>query len=149
MPKASLKGNPRKGTRKGIPPKKATSPPGKKPAPAKKGWEWAPFTVKSTLFNEKARELSELLVQTYGDEVTISKYEKMMAAFPAMPEERKVLIHFTDELKQAYADFKQARLTRDTERETFRGDIAVADVETGFNEISKFTRKAEDQSMGE
>jgi chloramphenicol O-acetyltransferase len=134
MTKMVKQGNASKGSKVGSN-KKLETPTKKKVVPAKKGWEWAPFTLKSVAFTAAARKLSELLTQTYGDNVTISSFEKMIAAFPSMTDERKALIHMDQETVEAYEDYRKAREVRDTERETFRGDIAVADVEGGLAAI--------------
>jgi hypothetical protein len=64
----------------------------------------------------------------------------MIAAYPSMPEDRKQLIHVSDELIGQYEKFKAARDTRDTERDSFRGDIAVANVEGGLEAIKESMR---------
>jgi hypothetical protein len=131
MAKNTTKSTAQKGSKNG-PPKKGNAPAKKTAAPTKKGWEWAPFTNKSVTFVAAARKLSELLTQTYGDNVTISLFEKMIAAMPNMSAERKALIYIDQETINAFEEYRKARDARDTERETFRGDIAVADVEGGL-----------------
>jgi hypothetical protein len=49
-----------------------------------------------------------------------------------MSEERKSLIFIDDEITGYFDNYRKAREVRDTEREAFRGDIAVADVEGGL-----------------
>jgi len=122
----------RKGSKKG--PQKGL-PHSKKEAPPKKGWEWAPFTKKSVAFTAAARKLSGLLTRTYGDNVTISQYEKMIASFQSMTKEQQSLIHIGQADLEALAEYRKARDIRDTERDTFRGNIAVADVEGGMEAI--------------
>jgi hypothetical protein len=111
-----------------------------KTAPQKKLWEWADFTSKSVAFQQEAKKLAQMVTATYGDNVTISRFEKMIAAYPSMPEDRKQLIHVSDELIGQYEKFKAARDTRDTERDSFRGDIAVANVEGGLEAIKESMR---------
>lgn len=102
---------------------------------SKKLWEWANFTTKSVSFNKEAKALAQLISETYGDGVTITQFEKMVAAFPSMSEDRKGLIFVTDELIAQFEKFKSARDTRDTERDSFRGDVAVANVEGGLEAL--------------
>jgi hypothetical protein len=49
--------------------------------------------------------------------------------------ERQSLIHMDEYTVRAFEEYKKARDARDTERESFRGDIAVADVEGGLEAI--------------
>jgi hypothetical protein len=117
--------------------KKTGPPPKKGGVPPKRGWEWAPFTKKSVVFNTEARELSALLTQTYGDTVSITLFEKMISSYPSMTAEQKPLIHMNDQLIAKFKRYKTARDERDTERDSFRGDIAVANVEGGLEALSE------------
>jgi hypothetical protein len=109
--------------------------PSAKAGPQRKLWEWADFTKKSVDFQTEAKLLAQLVTATYGDNITISRFEKMIAAYPSMGEDRKELIYITDELIKQYEKFKAARDKRDTERDSFRGDIAVANVEGGLEAL--------------
>jgi len=134
MPKTASTGKTSKsskigGTRKSGPPF------GKKGIPAKKGWEWATFTKKSVCFTDEARKLSELLTQTYGDNVSISQFEKMIAAYASMTDDRKGMIYINQAMIEQYEIFKAARDARDSERDSFRSDIAVTDVEGGLEAL--------------
>jgi hypothetical protein len=108
--------------------------------PKQKGWEFAPFTTTNVRFVAAARVLAQSLTELYGDGVSISSFEKMVAAYQGMEPQRKVLITFGSaetktELLNQLREFRAARDARDTERETFRGDIAVANVESGIAAI--------------
>lgn len=65
----------------------------------------------------------------------------MVGAYNGLEPQRKVLVSFGPDsetrtkLLNLLREFRAARDARDTERETFRGDIAVANVESGIAAI--------------
>lgn len=106
---------------------------GQRPATQpRKGWEFAAFTKKSVNFNKLAQELSHLLHKTYGDTVSITQFERFLAALPSMEAEKRAMLHLDTGAIALYEKYKNARDQRDTERETFRSDIAVTNVEGGL-----------------
>lgn len=121
--------------------KRQVPKPGKTQVPAKKGWEWAAFTKKSVTFNRCAANLSELLSQTYGDNVSISQFEKMVSALASMKPEQKELIYLSKGTLDCYEDYRTARDARDTERKNFRDDISVVDVEGGLKVATEIARE--------
>lgn len=111
---------------------KKSSASSKKKNPAKKGWDYAKLTKVSVAFNQEARQMSELLLQTYGDGVSITLFEKMIADLPQMKEEMKSLIYLNDELIDGLERYRASRDARDTQRDSFHSDISVANVEGGM-----------------
>jgi hypothetical protein len=110
--------------------KKQTTPLAR--APKKSHWEFAVFTKKSMVFNRAANRLGRALKALYGDEVTISFYEKMLSNLPSMPDDRKDLIYIDPMVIELHSKFTFAKEARDTERESFRSDIAIANIEGGL-----------------
>jgi hypothetical protein len=111
-------------------PKKGTGKPKTVPKAAlAKGYEWQSFTTKSVNFVAAARELSDYVERTYGTNVSITHYEKFLVAFSHMKlEERSKLCVEQDGVKLAQK-YQAAKDARDSERQSFRGDIQVADVQ--------------------
>jgi hypothetical protein len=64
-----------------------------------------------------------------------------VSAIPAFTQEQYELIHCDDQIVAEFEEFRKARTERDAERETFRGDIAVANVEDGLTTIKKIASK--------
>ena len=100
-----------------------------------KGWEWAPFTKKAFEFNQTARALADALKSAYGDSVSISQFEKFIAAIPSMTDAQRGLLHVDPKIIVLLRDYRSARASRDSERDNFRGDIAIADVDTGMEAL--------------
>lgn len=96
------------------------------------GWEWAPFTKKAVEFNHAARDLSNALKLDFGDNVSISQFEKFVAAVPSMTPAQRGLIYVDPEHLTLLERYRAARATRDSERDNFRGDVKVGDVDTGL-----------------
>jgi hypothetical protein len=141
-----------------MPPKKQTKPSSGKPSakPAKpqkadapnKGWEWAPFTEKAFEFTQTARALADALKSAYGDNVSISQFEKFIAAIPSMTDAQRGLLHVDPKIVVLLKDYRTARASRDSERDNFRGDIAIGNVDTGLEALESLgllNEEAEDQ----
>lgn len=111
---------------------KASATASKKQAPTRKGWEFASFTKKSVEFNKLAAKLSLLIKETYGDTVSISQFEKLIASLHSMDASKKALVYIDIDAIELVKAFRKARDARDAERDSFRSDIAVADVEGGL-----------------
>jgi hypothetical protein len=130
-----------------MPPKKQTKHSSGKPSakmakPQKadtpnKGWEWAPFTKKAVGFNLAARALADALKSAYGDNVSISQFEKMIAAIPSMTEAQQDLIYLDHSTIVLLQDYRRARAERDSERDNFRGDTAIGNVDTGLEALER------------
>jgi hypothetical protein len=141
-----------------MPPKKQTKHSSGKPSakmakPQKadipnKGWEWAPFTKKAVGFNRAARALADALKSAYGDNVSISQFEKFIAAIPSMTDAQRGLLHVDPKIVVLLKDYRTARASRDSERDNFRGDIAIGNVDTGLEALESLgllNEEAEDQ----
>jgi hypothetical protein len=141
-----------------MPPKKQTKPSSGKPSakmakPQKadtpnKGWEWAPFTKKAFEFTQTARALADALKSAYGDNVSISQFEKFIAAIPSMTDAQRGLLHVDPKIVVLLKDYRTARASRDSERDNFRGDIAIGNVDTGLEALESLgllNEEAEDQ----
>ena len=100
-----------------------------------KGWEWAPFTKKAFEFNQTARALADALKSAYGDSVSISQFEKFVAAIPSMTAAQRGLLYVDPKIVVLLKDYRLARASRDSERDNFRGDIAIADVDSGLEAL--------------
>jgi hypothetical protein len=99
------------------------------PKAVPKGYEWQPFTTKSVNFVTAARELSEYVSKTYGTSVSITQYEKFLVAYSQMTLEERSR-HTIDENGVTLAmNYQTSKDARDSERQSFRGDIQVADVQ--------------------
>jgi hypothetical protein len=120
-------------TSSGKPSAKSAKP--QKADSANKGWEWAPFTKKAFGFNQKARDLADALKSTYGDNVSISQYEKLIAAIPSMTDAQRGLLYLDPKIVILLKDYRTARAARDSERDNFRGDIAIGNVDTGLEAL--------------
>jgi hypothetical protein len=101
------------------------------------GWEFAAFTKKAVAFTGAANKLASAIKKTYGDGVSISAYEKMVNAFPTMEKDRQSLVFIDLNINQLLQTYRSARDARDSERESFRGETKVADVESGLAAIAK------------
>jgi hypothetical protein len=104
-----------------------------KPAPKKDpvkrtGYEWQAFTRKSMDFVKSARELSEYVEVSFGPQVSITQYEKFLVAYANMSLEDKARHTVGRDGIELVVEYQHAKEARDTERQSFRGDIAVADV---------------------
>jgi hypothetical protein len=142
-----------------MPPKKQTKPSSRKPKattakPRKadtpnNGWEWAPFTKKAFGFNQTARALADALKSAYGDSVSISQFEKFIAAIPSMTEAQRGLLHVDPKIVVLLKDYRSARALRDSERDTFRGDIEITDVDTGLEALESIGLLAEESDSQE
>jgi hypothetical protein len=126
-------------------PSKRTPKEAKKPQPQKganpnpKGWEWAPFTKKAVAFNAAAKELADSLKSVYGDTVSISQYEKFVCAIPSMSESQRGLLFVDDKSVDLFKIYRTARSERDSERDNFRGDTAIGDVDTGLEALAELS----------
>jgi hypothetical protein len=116
------------------------APPAKKQAPVKvapksKIWEWAIYSKTSVQFTEAANKLSKSLVSTYGNSVSISHYEKLISAIPTMPEAERALIHIKESEIKLLTAYRAAKKARDDERDSFKSDVNIADVDTGLEAL--------------
>jgi hypothetical protein len=111
-------------------PKKGTGKPKTVPKAAlAKGYEWQAFTTKSVNFVAAAREMSDYVTRTYGTSVSITQYEKFLVAYSQMGLEERSN-HCVEENGVILArNYQAAKDARDSERQSFRGDIQVADVQ--------------------
>jgi hypothetical protein len=117
-------GKPGGGGKKG----QGTGKPAPKKDPVKTGYEWQAFTKKSSDFVQSARELSEYLELLYGSQVSITQYEKFLVAYSNMSLEERARHDVGRDGIALAIKYQNAKDARDTERQSFRGDIAVADV---------------------
>jgi hypothetical protein len=124
-PKTSTKSSTKKTLAKSATPKE-------KPT---KGWEWAPFTRKAHEFTRAAQVLADSLKSAYGDNVSISQFEKLIAAIPSMTDAQRGLLYLDPKIVVLLQDYRTARALRDSERDNFRGNIEVADVDTGLEAL--------------
>jgi hypothetical protein len=114
-------------------------PAAKKAAPQKvanSGWEWAPFTKKAVAFNAAAKELADSLKSVYGDNISISQFEKFISAVPSMTGTERGLLQVDDKCVELFKLYRTARSERDSERDNFRGDKAIGDVDTGLEALA-------------
>jgi hypothetical protein len=119
----------RKPTARKAKPQKADAP--------NKSWEWAPFTKKAVEFTQSARALASALKLAYGDNVSISQYEKLVSAVPSMTDDQRALLHVDKKIVALYRSYRTARAIRDSERDNFRGDIKISNVDTGLEALDK------------
>jgi hypothetical protein len=101
----------------------------------KDGWEWAPFTVKAVAFNQAAKTLAAGIESLYGKNVSITQFEKFCVAADSMPKEERDLVHVDKYCLQALQNYIKARDERDSERASFRSDVAVKDVEGALGSL--------------
>jgi len=98
---------------------------GKKPI----SYEWQNFTKKSVAFNSSARELSEYVEVIYGTNISITQFEKFLLAYGNMNMEEKHGLFVEKKGIDLVITYQTAKDARDAERLSFRGDVAVADVQ--------------------
>jgi hypothetical protein len=113
-------------------PAKLATPKSEKPST---GWEWASFTKISHEFTRVARELATALKVAYGDNVSISQFEKLLMAVPSMTEAQRGLLYIDPNIVALFKAYRSARDLRDSERNTFRGDIQIGNVDTGLEAL--------------
>jgi hypothetical protein len=123
-----------------------TKPSNRKPSASKakpqtgansnKGWEWAPFTKKAVDFNRAAKDLSDSLKSVYGDNLSISQFEKFVGAVPSMTEAQRGSLYVDRHSVDLFKIYRDARSARDAERDIFRGDKAIGDVDTGLEALT-------------
>jgi hypothetical protein len=141
-----------------MPSKKQTKPSSGKPTAKKakpqkadapnKGWEWASFTKKAFEFNQTAKVLADALKSAYGDNVSISQFEKLIAAIPSMTDAQRSLLYVDPKIVVLLKDYRTARAARDSERDNFRGDIKIEDVDSGLEALESLgllNEEVEDQ----
>lgn len=116
-------------------PKAGPAKPQKGDSQTHKGWEWAPFTKKAFEFNQTAKVLADALKSAYGDNVSISQFEKFISAIPSMTDGQRDLLHVDPKIVILLKDYRAARADRDSERDNFRGDIAIGNVDTGLEAL--------------
>jgi len=126
-PKKQTKTSSGKPSAKSAKPQKADTP--------NKGWEWAPFTKKAFVFTQTARALADALKSAYGDNVSISQFEKFTAAVAKMSDAERGLLYVDQDIVVLLKDYRLARAARDAERDNFRGDTAIGDVDTGLEAL--------------
>ena len=80
--------------------------------------------------------LAESLKSAYGDNVSISQFEKLIAAIPSMTEAQRDLLYVDPRTVAQLRAFRTARAARDSERDNFRGDIAIGNVDTGLEALA-------------
>jgi hypothetical protein len=114
--------------------KKASTP---KESPNPKGWEYAAFTKKSVGFNSAAKVLSASLKTEYGDNVSISQFEKLISSLQSMTKEEQSLIYISQTSVNLLKSYRAARASRDSERDNFRGDTAIGNVDTGLEALGE------------
>jgi hypothetical protein len=121
-PKGDLR-TPQKGKGKANAPPKATAA-GKKPA-----YEWSTFTKKSVDFVASAAKLDQYVKSTYGEGVSITQYQKFLVHYAGASDDEKSHL-WVDALGIRLARaYETAKVARDDERSSFRGDVQVADVQ--------------------
>jgi hypothetical protein len=99
------------------------------------GWEWASFTKKSHEFTHVAKVLADSLKSAYGDNVSISQFEKFVAAIPSMTDAQRGLLYVDPKIVVLLKDYRTARSLRDSERDSFRGDVQIGNVDTGLEAL--------------
>jgi hypothetical protein len=107
----------------------------KKSSQQKDGWEWAPFTKKAVTFNQAAKTLAAEIESLYGKNVSITQFEKFCVAADSMSPEEQNLVHVSASSLNALSNYLKARDARDSERSSFRSDVAVKDVEGALGSL--------------
>jgi hypothetical protein len=113
----------------GDKPKSRQGKPKTAPKAAPKGYEWQAFTTKSVDFVAAAQKLSDYVEETYGTNVSITQYEKFLVAYSQMTLEERARHTVTEHGVILAQNYQTAKDARDSERQSFRGDIQVADVQ--------------------
>jgi hypothetical protein len=93
------------------------------------GWEFAPFTIKAVAFTQTAKKLAAYVHHTYGDGISIAAFEKFAVAADSFSKEEAAIVHLDPDGIRLLIDYQKARDARDAERQAFRSDVQVKDVE--------------------
>lgn len=93
------------------------------------GWEFAPFTTKAVAFNAAAKKLAAYLHDLYGESVSIAAFEKFAIAANSFSEQEFAIVTLETEGVSLLMHYQKAREERDAERQAFRSDVQVKDVE--------------------
>lgn len=99
------------------------------------GWEWAAFTKKAVAAVAAAKVLDEELKYTYGQSMTITSFEKFVAAYATFSDDQKSIVHVEAGTVALLKQYRQAIAARNAERDSFRGDVKVADVDSGLSAL--------------
>lgn len=102
------------------------------------------FTKKSHKFTCAARDLSDSLKSDYGDNVSISQFEKFVSAIPSMTDDQRNLLYVDGSLLVLMKNYRDARAARDAERDSFRGDVQIGNVDTGLAALVKLGENLSD-----
>jgi hypothetical protein len=85
----------------------------------------------------------------YGDNVSISQFERFIAAIPSMTEAQRGLLYVDPKIVVLLKDYRTARAARDSERDNFRGDIALSNVDTGLKALESLGLLTEELEIQE
>jgi hypothetical protein len=108
---------------------------------------WWVFTTKSTIFVDAARRLSIGIKHRYGDDVSISHFEKMLGEFSTLTAEQRGLLNLDNELLALYQKFIDTRKIRDAERDSFRNYKVISTIEGSLEKVQQFldSNKSEEE----
>lgn len=104
------------------------------------------FTGKQRDFNLAARTLSRLLEENFGEEASISRFEKMLSSLPSLSNEEKSQIFLSKEIMTAYDIYQKAKIRRDDERQSFRSKGITTSVESGIKQAMEIISIASQSS---
>jgi hypothetical protein len=130
---------------KGKPPKKNAS----KRSKGSKDPVWWLFTATAANFASAAEDLDIQLKATYGPQVSISQFERMLVELSGLTEEHRALVLLTKDTLNLYELYIRARKARDDERDAFRVSKDVASVESSLafaQELFSESKKEEEEN---
>jgi hypothetical protein len=93
---------------------------------------WWVFTKVNSAFVEAARNLSDALTKLFGDDVSISHFEKAVGEIPALSDEERALLDIDEPLLNLLEKFLECRRARDAERVGFRSLKSVSTIEASL-----------------
>jgi hypothetical protein len=91
------------------------------------------FTKKQANFIKLAKELTTILQKHYGEEVSISKFEKLFVSIQTLSPDKKALLDITKIEIMLLKEYRKARDERNSERSSFRSDVKIADIDGGMD----------------
>lgn len=137
-PKKTSSKGPKKGQGEGRTPQGGKNPPksNKSAAPSgnassqqSRAPSWTIMGKSSVRFVAAARSLSEHLHRTYGEEISISKFEKALIELRSKPE-LKDKIHLTDETLRLHVEYISSKKAKIEEQNLFKTTFSGIPVES-------------------
>jgi len=101
----------------------------KKKSESAGGYAWQAFTKKAVEFTRAARDLSRHVVETYGDNTSITQYEKFCVAASSMTPEERNIVHIEHVGVVLLTKYVAAKEARESERRSFRDEAPIGNVE--------------------